>query len=152
MKRASMTLILAVLLTFGLVTYAAAHMMGDEDGHMRGDDNSAFDYGYMGPDMMDGYGYGYGYGMTGFMSQMDTALNGMSYNSTKMNQEFNSFESQYRKMMKMQDINQIKTEMTRLYNQMQAMHHGLKQQQTMSENALSIMNNRYQDGFMGPNM
>ncbi len=147
MKRTNLMLIIAVLLTFGLVSYATAQMMGGGHGQMRGTADSAYQSGNMGHGMMNN-----GYGMMGMISQMDTTLTNMSHNSTKMSREFDSFEAQYRKMMKMQDINQIKTEMSKLYNQMQAMHDGLMQQQVMSQNALSMMNYRYQNGMMGPNM
>ena len=153
MKRTKLMLVITVLLTFGLVSYAAAHMMGGGHGQategQSGMNNQSNQSGNMGPGMMNN-GYGMmnnGYGMMGMISQMDTTLTDMSQNSTKMSREFDSFEAQYRKMMKMQDINQIKAEMSKLYNQMQAMHDGLMQQQVMSQNALSMMNNRYQNGM-----
>jgi hypothetical protein len=132
MRRLTRMFTISAVLVLGLVAVGAAQMMGGSQGHMmtsKAADTTSVQ------------------GNTNLTLMMDN----MSSHYQMMNKDFDKLEANYNQMMKMNDMQALKTEMKKQQQMVKTMHMNMGQQESMLQNMMTMMHYGNQN-MMGQNM
>ena len=133
MRQNRLMLVMAIVLTFGLASFAAAQMMGGDHNHsgMNKDDSTAHS-GMMGE---------------GMMMKMGNMMGDMSKHCKMMSHDLDDLQTHFEKMMMMDDMEALKAEMQKHHDMMTKMHDNMSEQRTMCENMRSMMHSARMHGM-----
>jgi len=147
MKHTHMIASAVIVLTLGLVSYAAAQMMGGNQGHMAMRQSDSLSHSAtMGVQSM-------GTKTMGMTSGVDSLMTNMSMNNRMMTGDFDKLESHFNKMMQIQDMATLKAEMQKHQALLNQMRTDMNQRQNMFKQMMSMLHsngNNY--GMMGQSL
>jgi hypothetical protein len=129
MRRSIPVFALAIVLTFGVVSFGVAQTTGSSQGHpstMKADSTSK-------------------------SGQKDTTstMQNMSGDCRMMLKDFDQLQEHFDKMMQMNDMDALKSEMKKHQEMMLALHEKLSKHQSMCQNMMSMMQSGSKQGTGG---
>jgi len=141
MRQTRNMLLIAAVLTLGLVSFGNAQMMmGNSGSQMKAVQNDTLSHSAT---MMNGN--------KNMMNRTDSLVTNMSKYCQMMSSDFDKLQTHFEKMMQMNDMKALKTEMAKHRDMMNNMQGDINGQNNMCQNMMSMMHSGGTNGMMGMN-